>query len=96
MNQNESTWFYIPPEQIDAFKQEVYSLRFTWKDGTPFKLDHPISNFMAIHQDHTIAFISILCWKFSFACKTPVNHIHYPSGNVIKSLYDEKKEKKKN
>ena len=92
----ESTWFYIPPNQIDSFKKELYELGCTWRNGDPFALEDSISSFMAVHQDHTIAFISILCWKFSFVCQSPVKHIHYPCGNVIQSLHGEKKEKEKN
>lgn len=55
-----------------------------------------LAPYFKLYKGHVIAFISILRWKFSFVRKTPIKHIPYSSGNVIESLYGEKKEKKKN
>lgn len=63
---SDSVWFYLKDEETkEHFKDELLSLKARWVDGNLFEKNHHISSFMAVHSDHKVAFISILCWKIA-------------------------------
>ena len=63
---SDSVWFYLKDEETkEHFKDELLSLKARWVDGNLFEKGHHISSFMAVHSDHKVAFISILCWKIA-------------------------------
>ena len=63
---SDSVWFYLKDEETkEHFKDELLSLKARWADGGLFEKSHNISSFMAVHSDHRVAFISILCWKIA-------------------------------
>lgn len=40
---------------------------------------HRLSYYIAVHSDKTIAFISSMCWKMSFATNKEIVHVDYSS-----------------
>lgn len=94
LQSNERLWIYIPENKKSEFKKELFQLKVKWNTQEQFQEKDVVSSFMAIHQDLTIAYISVICWKASFQMKfadqTTVKHIHYPDGKVIQALYEKK------
>lgn len=65
--QKESIWFYLEDEVTkEIFKKELIELSACWLDQSKVEMDHHISEFMAVHNDNKIAFISGFAWALSF------------------------------
>ena len=51
----------------------------TQMSGEKLEKHHRLSYYIAVHSDKTIAFISSMCWKMSFATNKEIVHVDYSS-----------------
>ena len=70
----------------ENFKKELMELGATWMSGEKLEKHHRLSYYIAVHSDKTIAFISSMCWKMSFATNKEIVHVDYSSSRKNKFL----------
>lgn len=76
----DTIWFYLKDDKTEEnFKKELMELGATWMGGEKLEKHHRLSYNIAVHSDKTIAFISSMCWKMSFATNKEIVHVDYSS-----------------
>lgn len=81
----DTIWFYLKDDKTEEnFKKELMELGATWMSREKLEKHHRLSYYIAAHSDKTIAFISSMCWKMSFATNKEIVHVDYSS---LKRIY---------
>lgn len=87
--EQESIWFYLKDDDTkQKFLDELIAMDAHWNDGDKVEVTHHISEFMAVHDDYSIAFISVMAWSMSFQMKKEYIHIDYSKSCELNKIIE--------